>query len=109
MGWFTRRYDLPSRITYVFIVQSDHTAIVYGVATDHPAFQNLIPMLLRIPLLSQIIQLAYLFLDPSVQGLTPLEPAEACALGSFILTLLFGLRVYNVHWNGAAPTKGKGM
>jgi len=65
-------------------------------------------MLLRIPLLSQIIQLVYLFADPNVQGLIPLEPAEACALGGFILTLLFGLRVYNVHWSGAA-TKVKGM
>jgi len=91
-----------------FVTQPDHTAIVYGVATNHPAFQNLIPMLIRVPLLSQIIQLAHLFSDPSVQGLIPLEPAEARALGSFVLTLLFGLRVYNVHWSGAAPTKGKG-
>ena len=107
MGWFTRWYDLPSSTTSIFVIQPDHTAIIYGVATNHPAFRNFIPMLTRIPLLSQIIQLAYLFSDPSVQGLIPLEPAEARALGGFVLTLLFGLRVYNVHWSGAAPTKVK--
>lgn len=82
-------------------------AIVYGVATNHPAFRNFIPMLLRTPILSQMIQLAYFFSDPSVDGLVPLKPAEARALGGFVLTLLFGLRVYTVHWVGSIPDKGK--
>lgn len=82
-------------------------AMVYGVATNHPAFRNFIPMLLRTPILSQMIQLAYFFSDPSVDGLVPLKPAEARALGGFVLTLLFGLRVYTVHWVGAIPAKGK--
>lgn len=64
-------------------------------------------MLLRTPILSQMIQLAYFFSDPSVDGLVPLKPAEARALGGFVLTLLFGLRVYTVHWVGSIPDKGK--
>jgi len=54
-----------------------------------------------------MIQLAYFFSDPSVDGLVPLKPAEARALGGFVLTLLFGLRVYTVHWVGDIPAKGK--
>ncbi|KAF5354313.1 hypothetical protein D9756_007202 [Leucocoprinus leucothites] len=83
-------------------------AVVYGVATDHPAFKTFLPTLLRTPIFSQLIQLVYPFLDSSFDGLAPLKPTEARALGGLVLTLLFGLRVYNVHWSGAvAAPKGK--
>ncbi|KAJ3571724.1 hypothetical protein NP233_g3566 [Leucocoprinus birnbaumii] len=83
-------------------------AAVYGISTNHPAFRTFIPTLLKMPIFSQLIQLIYPFFDTSLEGLAPLKPAEARALGGLVLTVLFALRVYNVHWSGAAsPSKGK--
>jgi hypothetical protein len=49
----------------------------------------------------------YPSLDSNFDGLAPLKSADARALGGFVLTLLFGLRVYNAHWAGAATAPQK--
>jgi hypothetical protein len=59
------------------------------------------------PLLSQVIALFYPFVDPGFDGLKPMKPAQARALGGLVLTGLFGLKVYYVHWAGAGSANKK--
>ncbi|KXN86971.1 hypothetical protein AN958_09426 [Leucoagaricus sp. SymC.cos] len=79
-------------------------ALVYGVSRNHPAFKSFLPTLAATPVFSQVIAFIYPYLDPSLEGLAPLKHVEARALGGFVLTILFGLRVYNIHWSGSTPS-----
>lgn len=76
---------------------------MYGVATKHPAFKTFLPTLFSIPIVSQVMALIYPMFDSNLDGLAPLKAGDARALGGLVLTVLFGLRVYNVHWSGATP------
>ena len=67
--------------------------------------------MLSLPLISPVLRA----LLPAVVasdnfGTMSFKPAEARALAGFVLTIFFGLRVYNFHWAGsttAATSRSK--
>ncbi|PFH47578.1 hypothetical protein AMATHDRAFT_151781 [Amanita thiersii Skay4041] len=68
-------------------------ALVYGMSTSHPAFSGFQNSLSSYGLAA---------FAPGA-GTFVLSPLGARALGATVLIVLFGLRVYNVHWRSASP------
>lgn len=75
-------------------------AAVYGIAMNHPAFKNVLPTFLSLPIISHIAKSLYpLYYDVYTFESLSFNPVEAKALVALVFTVLFGLRVYNVHWS----------
>lgn len=75
-------------------------AAVYGIAMNHPAFKNVLPTFLSLPIVSHIAKSLYpLYYDVYTFESLSFNPVEAKALVALVFTVLFGLRVYNVHWS----------
>jgi len=69
-------------------------AAVYGFVTGHEAFSDIAAALERVGLIS-------------AKGIK-MDPLQAQALVTAILTVLFGIRVWKVHWaTDAAPSEKK--
>ena len=67
------------------------TALIYGIATSHHAYSGVIDTLGVAP------------------GTVVLSPLGGKALGAVVLTVLFGLRVFYVHWVGSSAKGGSGV
>lgn len=63
------------------------TALIYGMATSHHAYSGFVDTLGFAP------------------GTVVLSPMGGKALGAVVLTVLFGLRVFYVHWVRPSSTK----
>lgn len=64
------------------------TALIYGIATSHHAYSGFVDTLGFAP------------------GTVVLSPLGGKALGAVVLTVLFGLRVFYVHWVGNKSGSG---
>lgn len=82
--------------------------MIYGIATNHPAFRGFLPTILSVPFVSYISEFIYPGFDIDTSRTLAFKPVDARALGGLVWTLLFGLRAYNIHWSGASETKPAG-
>ncbi|KAF8066682.1 hypothetical protein FPV67DRAFT_1495916 [Lyophyllum atratum] len=80
-------------------------AAVHGVASGAVAFEGVQEMVRPV-----MVGMMGIKEEGCVVGTAWMAPLEAKALAAGVLAVFFGLRVYKVHWTGAAPVKqvGKG-
>jgi len=75
---------------------------------NHPAFTDFLPTILSLPVVSYVVEAVYPG-QVNILAKSAFGPVEARALGAVVLTLLFGLRAYYIHWAGAPAAKATGV